>query len=96
MSALNRRTGKTTRLIDEAIQYLFKNQTLYLFTDIGLSTSTPSVPKEERVFIDPDYRRGNGAQRDFIHRVLQRLKIEHSRSVTVEKKQYFIIISVND
>ena len=90
-----RRTGKTTRLIDEAIQYLFKNKTLYLFTDIGISTSTPSVPKEEIVFIDPDHRRGNNAQRDFIYRVLGRLEIEHKNCVTIKKEPYFLKITIN-
>lgn len=94
-SQRGRRSGKTTRLIDEAIQYLFKNKTLYLFTDIGLS-STPSVTKEKTVFIDPDHRFGNNAQRDFIHRILRRLEIEHAGCTTLKREQSYIKISVKE
>ena len=78
------RTGKTTRLIDSAIQYLFKNKQLYLFRKQGISKAKRIIPPGENLFIDPDHSSSNMAQQDFVYRFLRRLEIEHRNSCKID------------
>lgn len=62
-----RRSGKTTRLVDEAIQYLFNNKSVNLhITDFSKSD-----------FVDLDAERHNLAQKYFIDMLIKRLQNEH-------------------
>lgn len=78
---MNRRDGKTTRLIDSSIQLFFENGRLILSNDVRLSD-----------VIDPDYAPNNLAQRDFINRFIRRLYLEHDKQFKIEKKKNFIEI----
>lgn len=72
-----RASGKTTRLVDNAIQHLFKNSNLYLLKKNAIKRSNSIVPNGSFVFIDPDHKMCNQAQQEFIYRVLKRLEAEH-------------------
>ena len=70
-------SGQTTRLIDEAIQYLFTNGSIFLLKKSGLKRSNYFLPEKEKLFVDPDHRMSNLAQEDFVYRVMKRLEAEH-------------------
>ena len=81
-----RHTGKTTRLVDEAIQYLFTHGTLWILPDSALNNPkgyTESIigsPQNKREcllhFIDD-------SQRYLIEVLKRRLSFEHSTKVNV-------------
>jgi len=79
-----RATGETTRLIDQAIQYLFEHKQLYLVRKQGISKSARNIPSNETIFIDPGHSGTNMAQQNFIYRVLRRLEIEHALSCKID------------
>lgn len=89
-----RRSGKTTRLIDKSIQYLFEKGQLYLFKKHAIRKTHSEIPDEEIVFIDPDHRSDNLAQNDFVKRVLKRIDSEHSGSVNIKSNQDYIHIKI--
>ncbi|MBC7845544.1 MAG: hypothetical protein H7Y10_03530 [Flavobacterium sp.] len=93
---MERRTGKTTRLIDEAIQYLFEKGELYLFKKCGFKIASRSFISSQRIFIDPDHKMANQAQQDFIYRVMKRLEFEHkgSHKIKTMSKDYIHVITV--
>lgn len=73
-----RRSGETTRLVDEAIQHLFK---------VGVAVVPNSIPRLNRgfllgnssnVFIDPDSESDNEAQLELARRIYARLNLEHT------------------
>lgn len=67
-----RRSGKTTRAIDEAVQLLFNGKNLAFFIP-----DKNYNPNEELLrLVDPDWTKGI-AQNDFFKRFLRRLKNEH-------------------
>jgi hypothetical protein len=72
----NRRNGKSTRLIDEAIQELFKNKELFLITKQGIENGNKD-PKFKKRFIDGSEHDKFLYQNRFISRFEQRLKNEH-------------------
>ena len=71
-----RRSGKTTRLINDAVEHLFKNGSMTLFT--GRQTRNSD-------FVDEDASEGNMAQAIFIDRVRRRLSIEHQSQIEITK-----------
>mgnify|MGYP000570683064 CR=1 FL=1 len=80
-----RRSGKTTRLIDQAVQTLFQKRELYLC----------SFHNDKSDLLDPDSAPGNHAQRNFVDRLLDRLSIEHNESCYKIKKQGdFVLITL--
>lgn len=79
-----RRSGKTTRLIDTAIQALFERGELHLSLNDNVKSD----------FLDPDSRKGNKAQRDFVDRLIKRLSIEHSGSYQTIKQGDFVLITL--
>ncbi len=93
-----RRSGKTTRLVDEAIQQLFEVGNLYLPTSNDIQTGfgkylyDPDLVKLMQKFIDPDFRPGNQAQLDFIERVNKRLESEHYGVFERVSQNHFIIV----
>ena len=79
-----RRSGKTTRLIDEAIQELFKKGELKLSLNYNVKSD----------FLDRDSTSENRAQRDFVDRLIQRLSIEHRNCCETRKQTDFVIITL--
>ena len=63
----NRRTGKTTRLVNEVIQFLFKNKKL----ELGYRYTTKSD------FYDPNSHLDISVQRLLVNKVIKRLELEH-------------------
>lgn len=72
-----RRKGKTTRLVNEAIEYFFKNSELILYTDYNVKSN----------FLDPDAKLHNLAQKYFINTLLKRLESEHYGQFKVIKSK---------
>ena len=92
-----RRTGKTTRLIDQAIQSLFANDQLYLLKKQAISKFRNIIKDGSTLFVDPDHRMSNQAQQNFIYRVMKRLEFEHkgSHKIKTINKDYIHVITVN-
>lgn len=92
---LIKKSGQTTRLIDNAIQHLFKNSNLYLLKKNAIKRSNSIVPNNCFVFIDPDHKMSNQAQQNFIYRVLKRLESEHSESHKIKtiSKDYIHVVT---
>jgi len=80
-----RRSGQTTRLIDDAVQELFTKGELFLLRKNAISKSSSIVTKTATVFVDPDHRMGNQAQNDFVYRAMRRLEFEHRGSHKIKK-----------
>ncbi|MBB1150266.1 hypothetical protein H4K35_09010 [Myroides sp. NP-2] len=75
-----RRSGRTTRIVDEAIQQLFTKGSIYVPTKTHLEENlkdTRSVKKNMNYIVDPDWDKGY-AQRDLFSRILKRLELEHN------------------
>ena len=78
-----RRSGKTTRMVDEAIQHLFNNKNINLHLTI-LSKSD---------FVDVDAERHNLAQKYFIDMLIKRLENEHPGAFKIDKNKGSISIT---
>lgn len=72
-----RRSGRTTRLVDEAIQYLFKNNEIILYTNFDRRSN----------FLDPDARLHNLPQQHFVNTFIKRLELEHYGQFEVFKSK---------
>lgn len=81
-----RQTGKTTRLVDAAVQYLFKHGSIRILTNSEIfNRNFMRGFKPEQVdmfltFIDPDTKPDNRAQQYFIEAFDRRLATEHGGS----------------
>lgn len=91
-----RRSGQTTRLIDQAIQHLFTNRQLYLLKKSALSKANYFLPEKETLFVDPDHKMCNQAQQNFIYRVMKRLESEHlgSHKIKTISKDYIHVVII--
>lgn len=83
-----RKSGKTTRTIDSAIQHLFEFGKIYIPTDNLFmehegfeKVFRGTGAKESDVFYDIDWRPNNSAQKHFITRLSIRLSNEHPNQV---------------
>lgn len=91
-----RRSGRTTRTVDEAIQTLFTKGSILIpyssITELQRSTSRVSGVLQIPIIVDPDYFQAD-VQRDIQQLILNRLKSEHPGyySVDVTDKKYIII-----
>lgn len=82
-----RRSGKTTRLIDQAVQHLFEhgyirvlmNSEIYR-EDFYRGFKTEQIEHFKK-FIDPDSTPGNRAQLHFLEALSYRLAYEHGNAV---------------
>jgi len=80
-----RRTGKTTRLIDEAVQMLFNDGEITVLNNYQLFDKAEKWKrgfKDEQInarlrLIDPDARKDNKAQFYFYEALKRRLYTEH-------------------
>lgn len=97
-----RQTGKTTRLIDLAIQTLFKEGTLEVLHNGKIWDfewqKGRSVDQQQKIatFIDPDAKQNNKAQEHFMMRLRQRLRMEHSGYYEEYQEGKFRVISQPD
>ena len=87
-----RRTGKTTRLIDQAIQSLFNNGQLYLLRKHAVGNFRNIIKNGSTLFVDPDHKMSNMAQNEFVYRVMKRLEFEHTQSCTMKMNKDYIHI----
>lgn len=87
-----RRTGKTTRLIDQAIQSLFANGQLYLLRKHALGKFRNIIKDGSTLFVDPDHKMSNMAQNDFVYKVMKRLEFEHTEGYTAKTDRDYIHI----
>lgn len=94
-----RRTGKTTRLINKAIEDLFEHKIIYipssgiLFSSVNQDELVTNC-KKYKTFIEPDVEKGNMAQENFKTRLINRLVLEHNGQFEVSKD--FIEIKKNE
>lgn len=88
-----RRSGKTTRLIDQAVQHLFDKGRVVVPIS-GLDNVDRSIRGDDPstdIFFDPDsfnyeeMRSRPIAQRDFAYRLKSRLEIEHPGCFNTQK-----------
>lgn len=83
-----RRSGKTTRLVDKAVQHLFEKGSIKILlnNEIFNEAITNKMTDEEKAnhfeFVDQDAQKENSAQRDFLDRFSNRLLQEHKHYVT--------------
>lgn len=68
-------TGKTTRLVDSAIHFLFTDGVIFVPKHGDIRPERGSI--EAKVFIDPDHHNANFAQTHFRMVLLRRLVAEH-------------------
>jgi len=79
-----RRTGKTTRLINETIEYLFQNKEIVLYVGSRSNKSD---------FVDEDHEPGNYAQANFVKRLLRRIDNEHKDTYKIESLPHGVRIT---
>lgn len=94
-----RRDGKTTRLIDAAVQALFADGEIYILTNKGVDAVDDGgrirgLPEATPFFVDPDYSQGNMAQRDFYNRLVSRLSNEHRGQFETKSTSDYFRISI--
>ena len=82
-----RRSGKTTRLIDEAVQHLFEHGYIRILMNSEIYREEfyrrfkPEQINNFKKFIDPDSLPGNRAQIHFLEALSHRLAYEHGYAV---------------
>lgn len=93
-----RRIGKTTRLIDDSIQTLFKERQIFI----------PKTILPEKLFekggkyfgkipiYDPSSNKANRAQREFIDRLVGRLIMEHRDYYEIEYDGEYVLIKAKE
>ncbi|MBS3914831.1 MAG: hypothetical protein KG003_10040 [Bacteroidetes bacterium] len=90
-----RRSGKTTRLINEAIEILFKEKIIYIPTKQGIRTPNKWESKADKFnLIDPDYSESNMAQEDFIRRIFNRAMAEHPGQIEIDRNTYRVKFTI--
>lgn len=93
-----RRSGKTTRLVDEAVQHLFKEGSIRIllnheiFNPHFFDGYSKKQIEDLQKFIDEDVREGNCAQLYFLKTLTYRLKYEHNGSVKMISRTKFKVI----
>jgi hypothetical protein len=95
-----RRSGKTTRTIDEAIQTLFKEGEIWIPSKQGIKNFNESErfnKNEDRLkilslmIIDPEWQEGR-AQEDLGKRIAKRINSEHFDQCTYSKENEYLKI----
>lgn len=94
-----RRSGKTTRLIDTAIQLLFLKGEIkvpFVIPDKNPGFEVVEIDNIPYLF-DPDCSVNFlGVQRDFALRLVRRINLEHSHQVIIDKQSEFLRISLKN
>ena len=90
-----RATGKTTRLVDEAIQHLFKYGYVRILLNHEIMDPnfyrgfTNEQILDLKRFIDPDFRDNNHAQLYLIGKIKDRIINEHGGSrISISKTEF--------
>ena len=90
-----RRSGKTTRLIDKAVQHLFEHGYIRIVMNSNIYREdfyrgfTPKQIEHFKKFIDPDACPDNKAQLHFVEALSARLAYEHGNTVERISKTEF-------
>lgn len=87
-----RATGRTTRMIDNAIQCLFEQGNIIVPSKHIKDENLRSI--KYRIFIDLDSRVGNKAQEHFLKKLLNRLNQEHAGFYNFDNHNGIFHISV--
>lgn len=97
-----RASGKTTKLVDAAIQHLFKEGSIRIllnheiYDDNFFRGYSEKQIEDFKKFIDPDTDRNNKAQREFLKRLTNRLLNEHRGYVEMVNQTTFIVKRLNE
>lgn len=90
-----RMTGKTTKLVNEAIEFLFENKFVYIADSDFIEKNFVGLNRQHREsamkFIDPDYKTSKNSQKDFKERFIKRLSFEHAGMFTTNDNRLFKI-----
>ena len=73
-----RKTGKTTKTVDEAIQFLFKSGNICIPSYSKLTQVNPVSSSIINAFIDPDAHINSSVQENLWGKILDRLRFEHA------------------
>lgn len=90
-----RRSGKTTRLIDQAVQHLFEHGYIRILMNSEIyredfyRSFKPEQIEHFKKFIDPDATPDNRAQIHFVEALSHRLAYEHGNAVERISKTEF-------
>jgi hypothetical protein len=77
-----RRTGRTTRVIDKAIQTFFEEGQII----VPYSTTDTKGFKKAQIITDPDLERvGETVQRHLLGKIIRRLTMEHRRDSFIQE-----------
>ena len=93
---MRRRTGKTTRMVDQAIQELFRYGRIRIPNQSDILNSvhiTNMAPQYTYVIIDPDYIEDTHIQQDLFKKIVKRLDNEHKVNLSVDFKNNIITLN---
>lgn len=84
----HRCTGKTTRVINDAVERLFQFKEIFIPNKNHLKNNINFFNRitDTTIIIDEDWNEGI-AQEEMFYRLLDRLKIEHSEQFNVNKNE---------
>lgn len=85
-----RKSGKTTLIIDSAIQKLFSEGVIYVPTKHELINGSKSNYNFIKWIIDPDWNLGS-AQNDLLRRLTNRLNTEHPGSAKISGRTITVV-----
>lgn len=96
-----RRSGKTTRTVDEAIQKLFNQGEIWIPTMSGIKhMNEKHFPKEKKEqlmkfsVIDDEWELSQMVQKHLEKRIVNRLMIEHQQQCSFSKKDSHTVIKL--
>jgi hypothetical protein len=79
-----RRSGKTTRTVDQAIQKLFTDKKLVIYKNCDNRSD----------ILDPDANLHSFAQKHFLDQLLRRLESEHKGSYEIDNEKNHAVIKI--
>ncbi len=79
-----RRTGKTTRAVDQAIQRLFIDKKLTIYKHYDNRSD----------ILDPDANLHSLAQKHFLYQLGRRLELEHRGAYEVDDEKNYVVIKI--
>lgn len=86
-----RRTGKTTRSVDKAIQKLFRYGEITVPSKGQIDSGTLDVGIEEgTIIVDPDWMDGDRVQDHLRSRILRRLQEEHKPDIEISNSRIIL------
>jgi len=82
------KTGKTTRVVDAAIQRLFARGVIKVPMRPGIEKMSSGAFKD--CIVDPDWETSYSVQRSLFSRILRRLSSEHKGQYIVDRNKFTI------